>query len=194
MGPGLMICTYRTLLGKESGGPVTRIGQLLSWVGGEGWDGVLALDEAHKAKNLVQQKKRWMATPSSKTAVVVDALQKRLREARVIYASATIATNAGNMESLSRLGLWGPGTAFQTSGKFAVAMHNAGLPGLELLSTNMKLQGKYLARTLGFKVGDGGGMGRRVLGGWVGKRQPPLPPTPPTHTTLSLLFVVCLDI
>lgn len=162
MGPGLMICTYRTLLGKESGGPVTRVDQLLSWVGGEGWDGVFALDEAHKAKNLAPPKKsRGMTPPPSKTAIIIDALQKKLREARVIYASATIATEAENMQCLSRLGLWGPGTAFDTSGRFAAAMRNAGLPGLELLSVNMKLQGKYFARTLGFKV--------RVTfrGGWV---------------------------
>jgi hypothetical protein len=153
MGSGLMICTYRTLLGKESGGPVTRVDQLLSWVGGEGWDGVLALDEAHKAKNLVPQNKgRGMKAPASKTAIIIDALQKKLREARVIYASATIATEADNLHFLSRLGLWGPGTAFDTSERFAAAMHNAGLPGLELLSVNMKLQGKYFARTLGFKV------------------------------------------
>jgi len=166
MGPGLMICTYRTLLGKESGGPVTRVDQLLSWVGGEGWDGVLALDEAHKAKNLVPQKKRGLTPSPSKSAIIVDALQKKLREARVIYASATIATGAENMQCLSRLGLWGPGTAFDTSERFAYAMHNAGLPGLELLSVNMKLQGKYFARTLGFKVRVCGG----GVGGWVGRR------------------------
>lgn len=66
---GLMICTYRGLLGgmkdeegeeddgefggggggaaAEEEGP-SRLGQLISWVGGEGWEGVLALDEAHK--------------------------------------------------------------------------------------------------------------------------------------------------
>lgn len=147
MGPGLMICTYRTLLGQEAGGSVTRVNQLLSWVGGDGWDGVLALDEAHRAKNLHAQG----GGKPSKTAVVIDALQSRLRDARVIYASATVATEPQNMQCLSRLGLWGPGTAFDSSTRFAKAMTDAGLPGLELLSVNLKLAGKYFARTLGFK-------------------------------------------
>lgn len=147
MGPGLMICTYRTLLGREAGGSVTRVNQLLSWVGGDGWDGVLALDEAHRAKNLHAQG----GGKPSKTAVVIDALQSQLGDARVIYASATIATEPRNMQCLSRLGLWGPGTAFDSSTRFAKAMTDAGLPGLELLSVNLKLAGKYFARTLGFK-------------------------------------------
>ncbi len=31
-------------------------------------------------------------------------------------------------------------------------MRAAGLPGLELLALNLKSEGKYLTRTLGFKV------------------------------------------
>jgi len=51
-GPGIMICTYRTLIRTEKAGSISRIDQLISWLGGENWDGVLALDEAHLAKNL----------------------------------------------------------------------------------------------------------------------------------------------
>ena len=53
-------------------------------------DGVLALDEAHKARNLVTTGKR--SAKSSKTALVIHELQARLRNARVVYSSATIAT------------------------------------------------------------------------------------------------------
>lgn len=86
-----------------------------------------------------------------KTAVTIDKLQKVLRHARVIYASATIATGPENLQCLSRLGLWGPGTAFPDSVQFAKAMKDAGLQGLEMMSTNLKKEGKYFARTLGFK-------------------------------------------
>lgn len=47
LGPGLMITTYRTLIGQADDG-TKRVDQLISWLGGEDWDGVLALDEAHK--------------------------------------------------------------------------------------------------------------------------------------------------
>lgn len=33
-------------------------------------------------------------------------------------------------------------------------MRNAGLPGLELLALNLKSEGKFLSRCLGFKVGQ----------------------------------------
>jgi hypothetical protein len=46
LGPGIMICTYRTLIRTEKAGNISRMGQLISWLGGENWDGVLALDDA----------------------------------------------------------------------------------------------------------------------------------------------------
>ena len=148
LGPGIMICTYRTLIRAETAGKVTRMGQLISWLGGEDWDGVLALDEAHLAKNLGSADAK---RKPSQTAVTIDRLQKALRHARVVYASATIATGPENLQCLSRLGLWGPGTAFPDSELFVKAMKDAGLQGLELMSVNMKQEGKYMARTLGFK-------------------------------------------
>ena len=67
-------------------------------------------------------------------------------------APAQQTNSPDNLECLSRLGLWGPGTAFGTSAAFSQAMRNAGLPGLELLALNLKSEGMYLTRTLGFKV------------------------------------------
>jgi len=83
--------------------------------------------------------------------VTIDKLQRVLRHARVIYASATIATGPENLQCLFRLDLWGPGTAFPNSVQFAKAMKDAGLQGLEMMSTNLKKEGKYVERTLGFK-------------------------------------------
>lgn len=71
LGPGIMICTYRGLLSKfgrgegddEGGGgggleaAPKRVQQLVSWLGGWEWDGVLALDEAHKAR--ARLNKEW---------------------------------------------------------------------------------------------------------------------------------------
>jgi hypothetical protein len=41
--------TYATLVGKEGAGRGrTRLEQVVSWVGGPAWDGLLVLDECHK--------------------------------------------------------------------------------------------------------------------------------------------------
>jgi hypothetical protein len=254
VGPGLMVTTYHLLLGRGANG-VSRVDQLLSWLGGQEWDGVLALDEAHKvgvgrgwlgrwfwighprqssgindrlaplsftftfmrtphqAKSLRTVTKGGDRIQASKTAAIIYSLQNHLKHARVIYSSATIATryvrvllcllsatqsqaaakahppihpipsihppthstnqptnqppphtkpptkhhttphtSPNNLECLSRLGLWGPGTAFTSSAAFADAMRKAGLPGLELLALNLKQEGKYLSRCLGFRV------------------------------------------
>ena len=48
----------------------------------------------------------------TKTGMCVLELQKKLPKARVVYASATGASEPRNMAYMSRLGLWGEGTPF----------------------------------------------------------------------------------
>lgn len=64
-------------------------------------------DESHKAKNLVVTK----AKPTKAAQAVVE-LQSRLPLARVVYASATGASEPRNMAYMTRLGIWGTGTPF----------------------------------------------------------------------------------
>lgn len=45
-------------------------------------------------------------------------LQRRLPNARVLYVSATGATEASNLGYTQRLGLWGPGTSFRSKDEF----------------------------------------------------------------------------
>lgn len=45
-------------------------------------------------------------------------LQARLPEARVVYCSATGASESRNMAYMVRLGLWGDGTSFCDFGEF----------------------------------------------------------------------------
>ena len=65
----------------------------------------LALDEAHKAKNYASKK-------TSAVGMSVVKFQAQLPKARVIYATATGATDISHLAYMSRLGLWGMGTAF----------------------------------------------------------------------------------
>ncbi len=75
-------------------------------------------DECHKAKNLVPSG----AGKPSKTGLTVLELQKKLPKARIVYCSATGASEPKNMAYMSRLGIWGKGTQFPTFQHFIKAV------------------------------------------------------------------------
>jgi hypothetical protein len=107
---GVIFSTYSSLIGEsQSGGKYrTRLKQLLQWCG-EDFDGVIVFDECHRAKNLVPTG----STKPTKTGLTVLELQNKLPKARIIYASATGASEPRNMAYMVRLGLWGQGTPFK---------------------------------------------------------------------------------
>jgi len=75
----------------------------------------MIFDEAHKAKGYTDD-------DNLKSSIVGDAvvkLQKKCPGARVIYVSATFASNIRDMLFMERLGLWGTKyTSFNTAGSF----------------------------------------------------------------------------
>lgn len=91
--------------------------QLIDWCG-ENFDGVIVFDECHKAKNLCPVS----SSKSTKTGQTVLELQQLLPQARVVYASATGASEPKHMAYMVRLGLWGSGTAFQNFNDFISAV------------------------------------------------------------------------
>lgn len=76
---------------------------------------------------------------STKTGKCVLALQNALPNARVIYASATGATEPRNMAYMTRLGLWGVGQTFPDFVSFANAVENKGTGCIELIAIDMKV-------------------------------------------------------
>ena len=87
----------------------------------------------------------------TKSAQAVLRLQKLLPNARVVYVSATGASEPEHLLYASRLGLWGAGTCFRDSLEFAKEIKAGGPSAMELLCMQMKQSGKYLARSLSFK-------------------------------------------
>jgi len=73
------------------------------------------LNYSHKAKNLFAS-----GRAASKSGKAVIELQERLKNARVVYCSATGATEPRNLGYMSRMGLWGEGSPFP--GKHIVAV------------------------------------------------------------------------
>ena len=78
-------------------------------------------------------------------------LQKKLPKARVVYASATGATEPRHMAYMVRLGIWGPGSPFRDFGEFLAAVEKRGVGAMEIVAMDMKLRGMYIARQLSFQ-------------------------------------------
>ncbi|XP_077164291.1 protein strawberry notch homolog 1 isoform X1 [Paroedura picta] len=144
---GVVFATYSSLIGEsQSGGKYkTRLKQLLHWCGDE-FDGVIVFDECHKAKNLCPVG----SSKPTKTGLAVLELQNKLPKARVIYASATGASEPRNMAYMNRLGIWGEGTPFREFSDFIQAVERRGVGAMEIVAMDMKLRGMYIARQLSF--------------------------------------------
>uniref|UniRef100_A0A2K6LC24 Protein strawberry notch homolog 1 n=1 Tax=Rhinopithecus bieti TaxID=61621 RepID=A0A2K6LC24_RHIBE len=130
----------------QSGGKYkTRLKQLLHWCGDD-FDGVIVFDECHKAKNLCPVG----SSKPTKTGLAVLELQNKLPKARVVYASATGASEPRNMAYMNRLGIWGEGTPFREFSDFIQAVERRGVGAMEIVAMDMKLRGMYIARQLSF--------------------------------------------
>ncbi|XP_006876775.1 PREDICTED: protein strawberry notch homolog 2 [Chrysochloris asiatica] len=138
---GVLFATYSALIGESQAGGQhrTRIRQILEWCGAT-FDGVIVFDECHKAKN----------ASSTKMGKAVLDLQNKLPLARVVYASATGASEPRNMIYMSRLGIWGEGTPFRTFEEFLHAIEKRGVGAMEIVAMDMKVSGMYIARQLSF--------------------------------------------
>lgn len=124
-----------------------RVNQLAEWFGKD-YDGVIVFDEAHNMGNAVEAKgSRGMKKPADKALAGV-LLQDMLPNARVVYVSATGATEISNLSYASRLGLWGEGTPFASREDFVIKVGSGGVAAMELVAQNMKTLGLYTARSL----------------------------------------------
>ncbi|XP_031638010.1 protein strawberry notch-like [Contarinia nasturtii] len=143
---GVIFSTYSSLISKQAKNKnISRLNQLVQWFGAD-YDGVIIFDECHKAKHLVNAK-----GDSSQTGKAVEELQERLPNARVVYASATGASEPRNMAYMNRLGLWGDGTPFRNFALFLTTIEKRGVGAMEVVAMDMKLRGMYIARQLSFK-------------------------------------------
>ena len=155
---GILFTTYDTVASglemsgeelRNKTGKSARIDQIVSWLGKD-FDGVIAFDEAHMMQNCMTMKtKRGKSTPAVRAIAGVE-LQKRLPKARIIYVSATGATEVRNLVYADRLGLWGEGTPFPKPINFVSDVEAGGVSAMELIARDMKSMGLYIARSLSF--------------------------------------------
>ncbi|CAL4089499.1 unnamed protein product, partial [Meganyctiphanes norvegica] len=145
---GVMFATYSALIGESSQGSgkyKTRMKQLINWCGDD-FDGCIIFDECHRAKNLCPVG----SGKPTKTGLTVLDIQNKLPKARVVYASATGASEPKNMAYMVRSGLWGKGAAFPEFTDFISAVEKRGVGAMEIVAMDMKLRGSYIARQLSF--------------------------------------------
>ncbi|MGI8839028.1 MAG: strawberry notch-like NTP hydrolase domain-containing protein [Pyrinomonadaceae bacterium] len=144
---GVIFSSYSSLIAAAKTGE-KRIDQIQRWLGAHG---VVIFDEAHKAKNALAG---GHGEPTLTGQAVID-LQDPERDAdyRVVYSSATGATDVRNMAYMTRLGLWGIGTSFPGGfQEFMQEIESGGVGAMEMVSRDMKALGMYLSGSISFGV------------------------------------------
>lgn len=149
MGDGILFVTYATLRSTGKGG-AARLDQILDWLG-EDFDGVIAFDEAHAMQNAAGSDQGRGLKPSQQGLAGLR-LQLATPRARVLYISATGATNVANLAYALRLGLWGQGAEYPFPSRegFVSAMEAGGVAAMEVVARDLKALGLYTARALSF--------------------------------------------
>ncbi len=147
---GILFVTYGTLRSAERDEKVSRLQQILDWLGRD-FDGVIVFDEAHAMANAAGGKgERGDVAPSQQGRAGLR-LQHALPEARVLYVSATGATTVRNLAYTQRLGLWGGvDFPFATRADFVEAIEAGGVAAMEVVARDLKSLGLYTARSLSF--------------------------------------------
>lgn len=144
---GVLFVSYQTL--RSARGDHSRLEQLIRWAGEE-FDGVIAFDEAHEMGGVAGGEGAMGTKKGSQQGIAGVLLQNRLPKARVLYASATGASEVNNLAYAVRLGLWGPETAFASREAFITEIRAGGIAAMELVARDLKATGLYMARALSF--------------------------------------------
>ena len=159
---GVLTVSYDTLRGEASlqakalGNQLTRVEQIIDWVGSD-FDGVVVFDEAHLMANSLDSGQGSATQKASQRALSGVELQQKLPNARFVYLSATAATEVRNLAYAERLGLWGPGTEFDTKSRFITEIEAGGVAAMEKVAADMKAMGMYTARNLSYNDGTENG-------------------------------------
>ena len=144
---GVLFLSYAGL--RSQTGEHSRLKQILDWAGVE-FEGVAVFDEAHAMGGVSGGEGRFGATKGSEQGIAGVMLQHKLPNARIVYSSATGASDINNLSYAVRLGLWGAQTAFATREQFISEIRQGGIAAMELVARELKGLGLYCARALSY--------------------------------------------
>jgi P-loop containing NTP hydrolase pore-1 len=147
---GILFTTYATLRSAEKQGKISRLEQVLNWLGHD-FEGIIAFDESHAMGNAsAGEGSRGIQQPSQQ-GIVGLRLQNALSQARVLYVSATGATKVSHLAYAARLGLWQTGDfPFANRMEFIQSIEAGGVAAMEVVCRDLKVLGLYFARNLSF--------------------------------------------
>jgi protein strawberry notch len=147
---GVLFTTYATLRSDEREGRVSRVRQIVEWLGSH-FDGVIIFDESHAMQNAAGGKGERGDQTASQQGRAGLHLQHALPNARIVYVSATGATTVHNLAYAQRLGLWGgEDFPFSTRAEFVEAIEAGGVAAMEVLARDLRALGLYTARSLSY--------------------------------------------
>lgn len=144
----IMVISY-SALSKGFDNKDSNFEKIVNWLGKD-FDGLIVFDEAHKMGNATSVKGTRGVKKASQTGLAGIALQEALPNAKVVYSSATGATEVENLRYAERLGLWGEGTPFIKGDDFVSKVKAGGLAAMELIARDMKAMGVYLSRNISY--------------------------------------------
>jgi len=148
---GILFTTYATLRTNGRVGKVSRLEQIVSWLGSAS-DAPIVFDESHAMANAASEKGGRGVRKASQQGIAGLRLQRALPNARILYVSATGATKLENLSYLERLGLWGTADMpFRSREDFLSQVGMGGVAALEAVSRDLKALGMYAARSLSFE-------------------------------------------
>ncbi len=148
---GIMFATYALLRGKGRQGKISRVEQLLQWLGTD-FDGVIIFDECHAMGSALASKGSRGTQKPSQQGLAGLRLQYGLPDARVVYVSATGATKVSNLAYACRLGLWQSADfPFTNAQEFIASVEQGGLAAMEVVSRDLKSLGLYASRSLSYQ-------------------------------------------
>jgi predicted RNA methylase len=160
---GILFVTFATLRTDEREGKRSRVQQIVDWLRQEagsseaasgnakGFDGVIIFDEGHAMANAAGGKTDRGEKSASQQGRAGLRLQRALPDARVVYVSATGASEVEQLTYAERLGLWGGADfPFSTRSEFIAAI-DGGVATMEVLARDLKAMGLYASRSLSFE-------------------------------------------
>lgn len=147
---GILFTTYATLRSDDRGEKVSRVRQIVDWLGRD-FDGLVIFDESHAMQNAGGGKGERGDVEASQQGRAGLRLQHALPDARIVYVSATGATTVHNLAYAQRLGLWGgEDFPFATRAEFVEAIEAGGVAAMEVLARDLRALGLYTARSLSY--------------------------------------------
>ncbi|NLS07470.1 methylase [Rhizobium sp. P32RR-XVIII] len=161
---GILFTTFATLRTDEREGRRSRVQQIVDWLGQEAgsgeaatgnarsFDNVIIFDEGHAMANAAGGKTERGDKAASQQGRAGLRLQRALPDARVVYVSATGASDVESLAYAERLGLWGSSDfPFPTRSEFIAAIEDGGVAAMEVLARDLKAMGLYASRSLSFE-------------------------------------------